>query len=62
MDWVGNNTLINSCCSSHCHCHSSESTDSERNELERSLKKITRLISVPENEKLEEENKVLLTR
>lgn len=43
--------------------NSSDSSDSEINEqLERSLKKVTRLISVPENEKLEEENKFLLTR
>ena len=42
---------------------SAELSDSELNEqLEKSLKKITRLVSVPENEKLEEENKFLLTR
>ena len=42
---------------------STDLNDSELNEqLERSLKKITRRISVPENEKLEEENKFLLTR
>jgi hypothetical protein len=54
----------------HEHSHgrtwsqmSADSTDSEMgDQLERSLKKLTRLISVPENEKLEEENKVLLTR
>ncbi|CAI8028303.1 Inhibitor of nuclear factor kappa-B kinase subunit alpha [Geodia barretti] len=42
---------------------SAELSDSDINEqLEKSLKKITRVISVPENEKLEEENKFLLTR
>ena len=42
---------------------SADLSDSEVNEqLERSLKKVTRLVSVPENEKLEEENKFLLTR
>ena len=44
-------------------CRSADLSDSDLNEqLEKSLKKITRLISVPENEKLEEENKFLLTR
>jgi hypothetical protein len=44
-------------------CRSAELSDSDINEqLEKSLKKITRVISVPENEKLEEENKFLLTR
>ena len=42
---------------------SADLSDSDVNEqLERSLKKVTRVISVPENEKLEEENKFLLVR